>query len=316
MSEVRYSLPYVSHLVITQRPTQSLKPTGLFNEQGQELARNVLEYPGILMELTTYIITSTTVDGVTTTTSKKGPAVSYDFKYKGFWEKAKADLEAIANKNEQEIAALTKINNLLASSSVFWVEDALAGVELGDFMTLWYDVFSDALDEFPSMNQATNIEGGIPVYLKPMQWDIRVPFESNKMVTLKTGAYIKDDDNLQPEIINLMFEDDQTKANRTNMLKQYDDRIVMLTGELEDLTEGTEAHTNKQRELDSMTAERNRVASTEYRTISDLLEHASVQSSLVQVLMGLIGAAAAKDFPTLNMQFVQTKLIETLSLIK
>ncbi len=316
MSEVRYSLPYVSHLVITQRPTQSLKPAGLFNEQGQELARNVIEYPGIMMELTTYIITSQTVDGTTTTTSKKGPAISYDFKYKSFWQKAKQELEAIPTRNESEETALSKINALLNNSNVLWVEDALSNANLGEFMTLWYDVFSDALDEFPSMNQDTNIQGGIPLYIKPMQWDIRVPYESNKVVTLKTGAYIKDNDVLTPEIIELRFEDDQTKQGRLNTLKQYDEVIARFASELAELEEGSEAYSNKERDLNNATVERDRMAAVEYRTISDLLEHQSVQTSLVQVLLSLIGAAAAKDFPTLNMEFVQSRLIETLSTIR
>ena len=225
-------------------------------------------------------------------------------------------MEAVPTRNESEETALSKINALLNNSNVLWVEDALSNANLGEFMTLWYDVFSDALDEFPSMNQDTNIQGGIPLYIKPMQWDIRVPYESNKVVTLKTGAYVKDNDVLTPEIIELRFEDDQTKQGRLNTLKQYDEVIARFASELAELEEGSEAYSNKERDLNNATVERDRMAAVEYRTISDLLEHQSVQTSLVQVLLSLIGAAAAKDFPTLNMEFVQSRLIETLSTIR
>ena len=306
MSETRFAIPYVSHLVITQRPTQTVKPTGMFNEQGQELARNAVDLPGITMELTTYIVTEST--------SKKGPAQVFEFRYKQFWLDAKAELEALPNPDQTQQNALANINALLTRTDVLWVEDALQLANAGDFMQMWYDVFSDALDEFPSMNEEANLKGGIPLSVLPLQWDIRVPYESNKVVTLKTGAFL--DPAMPPEVIDLQFEDEQSKTSRVNMLAQYDSVITRLTTELADLESGTDAHRNKQQELTTYTNERNRIAAVEYRTIGDLLQHPSVQTSLVQVLMGLIGLVKAKQFPEMDLEVVQTRLIAALGSIR
>ena len=233
MAETRFAVPYVSHLVITQRPLQTLKPSGLYNEQGQELARNAVDLPGITMELTTYIVTENT--------SKKGPAQVFEFRYKKFWTDAKAELEAIENRNQNEQAQLNNINALLANQNVLWVEDALQLANASEFMQLWYDVFSDALDEFPSMNEEKNLNTGIPVKIEPMQWDIRVPYESNKVVTLKTGAFLG---NAGPEVIDLQFEDETSRQNRVNNLANFDSVIARLTTELAALESGTDAHRN------------------------------------------------------------------------
>lgn len=308
MPETRFAIPYVSHLVITQRPLQSLKPTGMFNQQGQELARNAVDYPGITMELTTYIVTDST--------SKKGPAQVFEFRFKKFWQDAKAELETLPTRNEQEQAALANITALLARTDVLWVEDALQLSNAGEFMSLWYDVFSDALDEFPSMNEEENIKGGIPLSILPMQWDIRVPYESNKVVTLKTGAFLGNPASANPEVIDLQFEDEQSKQNRVNMLAQYDSAITRLQAELDALESGTDAHRNKQQELTAYTTERARVAAVEYRTIGDLLQHPSVQTSLVQVLMGLIGLVKAKHFPEMDLAVVQQRLVAAIGSIR
>ena len=302
MPETRFAVPYVSHLIITQRPTQTIKPTGMFNDQGQELGRNAVDFPGITMELTTYIVTETT--------SKKGPAQVFEFKYKKFWTDAKAELEALPTRNAQEQTALNNISAVLTSNDILWVEDAIGQQ---DFMSLWYDVFSDALDEFPSMNEEANIQGGIPLNVLPMQWDIRVPYEANKVVTLKTGAFLG---NVGPEIIDLQFEDEQSRTNRTNALAQYNTVITRLTTELAALEAGTDAHTQKQAELAAYTSERDRMAAVEYRTIGDLLQHPSVQTSLVQVLMGLIGVIKVKQYPDLDLQMVQERLVGALATIR
>ena len=305
MAETRFAVPYVSHLVITQRPLQTLKPSGLYNEQGQELARNAIDLPGITMELTTYIVTENT--------SKKGPAQVFEFRYKKFWTDAKAELEAIENRNQNEQAQLNNINALLANQNVLWVEDALQLANASEFMQLWYDVFSDALDEFPSMNEDANIQTGIPVRIEPLQWDIRVPYESNKVVTLKTGVFLG---NAGPEVIDLQFEDEQSKTNRMNNVAQYNTVITRLTTELAALESGTDAHTQKQTELNAYTTERNRLLAVEYRTIGDLLQHPSVQTSLVQVLMGLIGVLKVKQFPNMDLTLVQQRMIAALATIR
>jgi hypothetical protein len=58
------------------------------------------------------------------------------------------------------------------------------------------------------------------------------------------------------------------------------------------------------------------MAAVEYRTIGDLLQHPSVQTSLVQVLMGLSGVIKVKQSPDLALQMVQERLIGALSTIK
>ncbi len=114
---------------------------------------------------------------------------------------------------------------------------------------MWYDVFSDALDEFTSMNENANIKGGIPLSILPMQWDIRVPYESNKVVTLKTGAYLSDPLKVHQRSFDLQFEDQQSKTNREATIAQYDRSITRLTSELAALESGTDAHKTKKQEL-------------------------------------------------------------------
>ena len=262
------------------------------------------------MEVTGYIVTRKEVNGVVTETSKKGPAQVFEFKYRKFLENIKAEIERQETKTDQEVTNLANINTLLAKQDVLWVEDAIGNK---DFDSLWYDVFSSALDEFPSMNEDANVLGGLPVKVEPMQWDIRVPYESNKVVTLRTGAYIG---NIGPEVIELQFEDEQSRKNRQTSVAQYNTVIARLTTELDALEEGTDPHTNKQQELNAYTTERDRMLAVEYRTISDLLEHPSVQTSLVQVLMGLIGVIKVKQYPDLDLQMVQERLVGALATIR
>lgn len=165
MSEVRSTLPYISHLRVTKRPTQKWEPTGYQNQNGEDLYRQGVDLPGIECEVVRYMGTV------------KGPATQYRFPLKAFFEEALEQLQAVPVKNEQTTKAIENLQQTIANPNTIWAETVLLAGNLPELRDLWKNVYSDALDEFDKWREPQGQIGGIPVYVKEMQWDARIPFE-------------------------------------------------------------------------------------------------------------------------------------------
>lgn len=123
--------------------------------------------------------------------------------------------------------------NVLATKQVFedrlaneklWVEDVLEAAGIPTLEGLWEDAFSDSLDMFPAWVAAPI--GGVQTFIRQLEWDARLAYESNKTVTVTMGVYPTDKfDEPQPERKSLTFEDGVSKRAREAQVAQYTTRI-------------------------------------------------------------------------------------------
>jgi len=242
--------------------------------------------------------------------SVKGPATQFRFPSKMFFETALAELQALPVKTEQESSAITNLEATIARTDVIWVESVLMAAGLPTLDSLWKDVYSDALDEFPTWKEPEKPVNGIPLFIKEMQWDARIPYESAKSIQLKIGVFNNDEGLGVPMLHTLNFEDEQTKKQRLAVNKQIEDRIAQLTAQLESLT-GTQK-TQAEAEIERFTKELEQRQAVEQGVLLDLVSNPSVQSSMPALLLALIGAA----YPGIDMAEVQSRLAANLAAIK
>lgn len=306
MPELRSALPYVSHLRVTKRPTQNWAPLGYQNREGQDLYQQVLDLPGIECEITPYM-------GYV-----KGPATQFKFPSKAFFEAELAKLQAKPTKTEQDNAAIANVQATIARKDVTWVETVLLAGRLPTLEALWSDVYSDALDEFPQWKEPEVVVAGIPLAIREMQWDAKIPFESEKSIELKIGVYrmkkVADkwvvDETSTPLLHTLNFEDERTKAQRLGYDKQIEDRIAQIQQQLESLVGPQKAQAEA--EIERFTKELAQRKAVTQGTLLGLVANPSVQQSLPALLMSLISTA----YPEVDMAVVQSKLAENLAAIK
>lgn len=299
--EVRSASPYISHLRVTKRPTIKWEPTGYQNQNGEDLYRQGVDLPGIECEVTPYMGTV------------KGPASTYRFPLKAFFESNLAKLQALPTKDEQANAAIANLQATIANPSTIWAESILLAGGLPTLTALWQDVFSDSLDEFTEWSEPEEPSGGIPLFIREMQWDARIPYDSAKSITLKVGLFNNDQDLGDPALYTLNFEDAATRAQREAYNIQLQQRIAQLTNEIAALPEGpSPTRTQKEQELAAYQNEKTQRDAVENGLMSDLLANASVQQSLPTLLLAIIGALKSVYWPDLDMSTVQTKLAETL----
>lgn len=296
--ESRQALPYVSHLRITKRPTRSWQPTGYTNQQGQDLYQQVTELPGIEIEVTPYL------------GEIKGPAQPFRFPSKKFFEDAKAELESKDVKTDQDTQAIANINATLARTDVLWCESVLEAAEVESLDGLWADVFSDLLDTFPSWNEADNSVGGIPIEIKEMQWDARVPAVGNKSIDLKVGVFCGDK---EPEVYTLSFEDSATRSQRVAFDEQLQSRIDQLPTEIAAAQGQQKA--SLQQELEYKQAEKERRQKVEVGLIADVVSKPSVQAALPNILVASIAVLKQTVWPTVNIDLFTSRLGAALSKI-
>ncbi|XZE36538.1 hypothetical protein SH501x_002117 [Pirellulaceae bacterium SH501] len=299
--EVRSALPYISHLRVTKRPTKKWEPTGYQNQNGEDLYRQGVDLPGIECEVTPYMGTV------------RGPATNYRFPLKAFFETALAELESLPQKSDQVNVAIANLQATIANPETIWAESILLAGELPTLTALWQDVFSDALDEFTEWSEPQESSGGIPLYVREMQWDARIPYESPKSISLKVGLFNNEQDQGDPALYTLNFEDAATRSQREAYNAQLVQRITQLTTEIAALPEGpSPTRTQKEQELANYQSEKAQSDAVENGLMSDLLSNVSVQQSLPTLLVAIIGALRTVYWPDLDMTLVQTKLAETL----
>lgn len=294
MSETRSAIPYISHLRLTKRPTRRWQPTGYTNRDGQDLYQQVTDLPGIEVEITPYMGTV------------KGPAQQFRFPLKAFFEEALQAHEAIENPSTEQLKVIENLQATIARADVTWAESILLAGELPTLAALWADVFSDALDEFPSWAES-NSAGGIPVELKEMQWDARFPAEGAKSIDLNVGVFNGDAD---PTVYSLSFEDSASREQRLAYDAQIEAEIDRLTAAVE-TANGTEK-TELETQLTARENERDQRATIERGLMSDLLSKSSVQQSFPTLLVSILGALKQTKWPDLDMALVQQRLAAAL----
>lgn len=297
MPEIRNATPYISHLRVTKRPTQKWHPTGYQDSQGQDLYRQVPDLPGIECEITPYM------------GSVKGPSQQFRFPLKSFFETGLAELQAIEKPNEQVKKAIANLESDLARTDVTWAETVLMAGGLPTLAALWEDVFSDALDYFSEWEE-TGEKDGIPIEIKEMQWDARIPWEGNRTIDLRVGMFAG---KTEPTIHTLSFEDAASRKGRENRMTQIVADIDRIEAELE--TAEGERMTQLNQELESRNREKAQQESIERGLISDLVALPSVQSSLPTLLMSVLGVLKQTTWPELDLESAQAKLIEALTTI-
>lgn len=295
MSETRSAIPYISHLRLTKRPTRRWQPTGYTNRDGQDLYQQVTDLPGIEVEITPYMGTV------------KGPAQQFRFPLKAFFEEALEAHEAIENPSTEQLKVIENLQATIARTDVTWAESILLAGELPALAALWADVFSDALDEFPSWAES-NSGGGIPVELREMQWDARFPAEGAKSIDLNVGVFNGDAD---PTVYALSFEDAASRDQRLAYDAQIAAEVDRLTAAVE-AASGTEK-TELQQQLDARIAEQEQRAKIERGLMSSLLAKPSVTASLPVLLMSIIGALKKTKWPSLDMGLVQQRMASALA---
>lgn len=295
MSETRSAIPYISHLRLTKRPTRRWQPTGYTNRDGQDLYQQVTDLPGIEVEITPYMGTV------------KGPPQQFRFPLKAFFAEALKAHEAIENPSTEQLKVIENLQATIARTDVTWAESILLAGELPTLAALWADVFSDALDEFPSWAES-NSAGGIPVELKEMQWDARFPAEGAKSIDLNVGVFNGDAD---PTVYSLSFEDSASREQRLAYDAQIEAEIDRLTAAVE-TANGTEK-TELETQLTARENERDQRATIERGLMSDLLSKSSVQQSLPTLLLSILGALKQTKWPDLDMTLVQQRLVAALA---
>lgn len=292
MSETRSAIPYISHLRLTKRPTRRWQPTGYTNRDGQDLYQQVTDLPGIEVEITPYMGTV------------KGPAQQFRFPLKAFFEEALAVYLAIEKPTEEQLKVIENLQATIARTDVTWAESILLAGGLPTLLGLWEDVFSDALDEFPSWSES-NSAGGIPVELKEMQWNARLPADAPKSIDLSVGVF--NGETIDPSIYSLSFEDVETRNQRLAYDAQIEAAIDSLVAQVA-AASGAEK-TQLEQQLTARQNEQAQRAAIERGQMATLLSKASVQQSLPTLLMSILGVLKQTQWPDLDMALVQQRLV-------
>lgn len=314
MSETRGTKPYISHLRITKRPTQVLQPTDLVDQQGNQLARRSTQIPGISCEIIPYV-----------SPEIKAPALNYTFPQKEYYQQAKEELEAITLPTQQQVDTIAAINTILADTSIVWCEDILTAGQLPNLMNLWNEMYSDALDQFPSWSQ-TSSTTGIRTSIKEMMWDAKIPFESAKSVELNVGVYLESNPNAIPTQYKLSFEDNKTHEAREAYIAQLEDRIAQRTAniagiqaEIAAMVEGPAKELKRQQLAQVQSEKQSAELELEQRKavtvglITTLLANPSVQQSLPALLMAILMTLSAKEGWNLNQAETLAELVAILN---
>lgn len=327
MSEVRNTLPYISHLKVTERTTLTIVPSQVADQNGDPQYKFIEDYPGIQAEITTYM------------GNVKGPGVPIQFLYKAFYQEALDNLNKPLNelnalkaieeptvqqtKRIQQLEIETSVpeyvlsrSNLITmlnNSEVAWVEDLLTIAGIPSFIGMWQAAFSDAMDELSVWKEPETPVGGIPIYIAPMQWNARIPYESNKSVNLTIGMFLREDYSDIPIQHQINFEDNVTRANREREIAQYEDLVSNIDARLLELDANqdqlkTQLEQEKKRYQDNV----DRLRAIEPGLIKNLIQNASIQESLPKIIMAIFAYLQMKTWPNLDLELVQSKLTQNL----
>jgi hypothetical protein len=298
MSETRSAIPYISHLRLTKRPTRRWQPTGYTNRDGQDLHQQVTDLPGIEVEITPYMGTV------------KGPAQQFRFPLKAFFEDALAAHQEIEKPTAEQLKVIENLQATINRADITWAESILLAGELPTLDSLWADVFSYALDEFPSWAESSSA-GGIPVELKEMQWDARFPADGPKSIDLNVGVFNGD---MDPTVYSLSFEDQGTREQRLAYDAQIQSEIDRLTDAVANAS-GTEK-VELESQLAARKNEQEQRAKIERGLMSSLFAKPSVSESLPVLLMSILGALKKTKWPNLDMALVQQRMAAALAGLK
>jgi hypothetical protein len=213
--ETRQALPYVSHLKITKRKSRNLVPVGQ-NQAGQVVSQWQENQPSISVEMTHYVGQEKTI------------AQPFTFYSRNFIQGLIDNLATLPDLPEVK-AASDKLQARLNTEKL-WLEDVLTAAEIPDLETMWDGAFSTALDEFPQWKEPEEPIGGIGNYFRQLEWDARLPLDSNKSVKITMGVYSTSACTEDaPERKELLFEDGQTKRNREAQIVRLQELVADRT---------------------------------------------------------------------------------------
>lgn len=308
MAEVRQLLPYISAISITKRPTLVRRPSPQRMPDGSEQYEVNQELPGIKVEIVPYL------------GSVPGPARTYNFPLKSFFEDALEELKAIPTEQQgaevqNQIAQLTKI---LADPKALWVEQVMIASGIDDFTSMWSDVFSVALDSFSDWKEPEQSEeiDGLPYEVKELSWNARIPFEGSKSIDLVVGIF--EEENTIPTHHSLSFLDKQSLEARDARITQLEAAIQQREEALASLGENEVIRENQLKsEIAAYKNDLDILEKIELGSFSTLLSHPSLQTSLPTVLMGIMGVLKQVDdrWKNLNLTVVQEQLVENFTKI-
>jgi hypothetical protein len=303
MAEIGSTLPYFEHIRIIEQVSEDMVRTGQYTQEGELMARLDV-YPGIKISVATYM------------NDIKGPSYPFQFPSKKFFQDHLASMQAIEPKSEQITKEITATEAVLNRSDITWCETFLEAAGLPALGMLWADVYSDSLNLFPRWADANRGSGGIPVVIKPIEWDIRVPVTSAKAVTLKVGMYSDAEAMKASEVYELLFLDSASAEARTNNINAIQARISDLDAQIAALPEGPSS--DRTRLTQDKTANQNQLAqllNKDVSTIANLMNHPSVQEKLGVLLASLIQTLKAIKWPELDADLAISKLPENLAAI-
>lgn len=323
--ESRPSLPYVSHIKIVKYPSLSWVGAGK-NEQGQDMMRRQGNQPSIQVEITNYI------------GNEKAFATPYTFASKAFLQSNLAQLVSIEKPSVEIAGYISAIQSRLATEKL-WLEDVLLAAGIPELEGLWSDAFSNALDTFPQWSESQTPIRGIPVYMRQLEWDARLPLDSNKAVTVTMGLYpTAACDSQEPVRKTLQFEDGATTRARQSQIAQLEsliadrtlaisiidaiavlkasplsaERTARLASYSQSIVEQADLaayKTQVQQELAGYTQQLAEMRSVTYGTILSLLSSPSVATSIHSLIIAVIGTLKTNvaEWSALDMDLVAAR---------
>lgn len=303
--ESRPSLPYVSRLKIVKYPSLSWVRAGQ-DQQGRDLMRQQGNQPSLQVEITTYI------------GDERAFVSEYVFASKAFLQSVLAELKAVEKPSTEIESTILAVTARLADEKL-WLEDVLAAAEIPDLEGLWSDAFSESLDQFPKWAESTQPIGGIPVYVRQLEWDARLPIEASKDITVTMGLYpTAACDSQEPVRKTLRFEDGLQLRNRAAQVAHLRDLIAdreIVIKTIDEIVQWKAAplstersaklatynqsiveqadlasyKLNRQNELTGYAEQIARLEDVDYGTISSLLASPSVGTSVKSLIVAIIG---------------------------
>ena len=323
--ESRPSFPYVSRLRIVKYPSMSLVNAGT-NQQGQNLVQRHSSQPSIQVEITTYI------------GDEKAFVSEYSFASRVFLQTVLDELKAISTPTTEIESTILSITARLITEKL-WLEDVLDAAGIPALEGLWSDAFSDTLDTFTKWAESTKPIGGIPVYIRQLEWDACLPLDAAKSVVVTMGLYpTAACDSEYPVRKVLQFEDGATKRNRDAqiahlrtliadreiVIKAIDEiiawkamplsaeRSAKLATYNQAIVEQADLASYKiqrQQELTGYSEQIARLEAVDYGTILSLLSSPSVASSVKNLIIVTIGTLKkhVPEWSALDMDIVEQR---------
>lgn len=191
------------------------------DQQGRDMLQRIESMPSINVEITNYI------------GNERAFSTPYTFYSRDFLQENLDVLTAIEKPSPDVTAGIEMITKRMAEEKL-WLEDVLEAAGIPALEGLWSDAFSASLDTFPQWVESQSPIGGIPVYMRQLEWDAKLDLDGDKSVTVTMGLYpTAACESEMPVRKTLQFESGVAKRAREATIAQLEtliaDRKVGLT---------------------------------------------------------------------------------------